>query len=258
MTVSMYKISVPIFVQFLTASASCSTKRPPIARPRRSSRRRCSMRGCFPTCFRWCARCARRPITPSTPPRGLPAPSRSHSPTPRQALPSSSERLDQGDRLRQRLQTGADRRQRGQGDQDHVPERRDARFHRTVTAARKFAAELLFPLHHGLRHPAPLRRRSRQARFHGDAGHPLAPARKSVASARTASQRGREHPLGGARGRTGAADAIAHRGDPRRNAADRRHHVHRGADHVVLDLDRPGQQRLRFGRRAAAGAALTG
>ena len=37
-------------------------------------------------------------------------------------------------------------------------------------AAQQFAAEFLFPLHHRLRHPAPMRGRPRQARLHGHAG----------------------------------------------------------------------------------------
>ena len=98
---------------------------------------------------------------------------------------------DQGDRLRQRFQACADRRQRGQGDQDHVSERRDARLHRAVAAVGKFAAEFLFPLHHGLRHPAPLRRRSRQARFHGDAGQSVTPAQTCSAGAHGVTARSR-------------------------------------------------------------------
>ena len=42
------------------------------------------------------------------------------------------------------------------------------------------------------------------------------------------------------------------------DTADRGHRVQRGADHVVLDLDRPGQQRLRCGAGSAAGVALAG
>ena len=40
-TISMYKISVPIFVQFLTSLSAVLDKAAAFARPRRSSRRCC-------------------------------------------------------------------------------------------------------------------------------------------------------------------------------------------------------------------------
>lgn len=59
MTISMYKTSVPIFVQFLTsmstvldkAAAHCEVKKIEPATP--------STCGFIPTCSRWCGSCAR-------------------------------------------------------------------------------------------------------------------------------------------------------------------------------------------------------
>ena len=45
-----------------------------------------------------------------------------------------------------------------------------AQVRRPGPAAQPHPAEFLFSLHHRLRHRAPLRRRARQARFHGHAG----------------------------------------------------------------------------------------
>src|SRR6267143_1106733 len=105
MTISMYKTSVPIFVQFLSSLSAVLDKAAAHAELRQYGSEHSGAQG----------------------------PHR------------------QDDRLPQGPQTRADRRYRGQGDQDHVSERGDARLHRAIAAADELAAQFLFPLHHRLR-----------------------------------------------------------------------------------------------------------
>src|ERR1700683_832124 len=70
MTVSMHKISVPIFVQFLASLSAALEKT--AAHCEAITVEPSALRGCFATCFRLFARCARRRTTPSTPRRASP------------------------------------------------------------------------------------------------------------------------------------------------------------------------------------------
>ena len=173
MTISMYKVSVPIFVQFLTGLSGCIDKAGRISRPSSSTQLSCSICGSFPTCIHYA-----RQVQQATTPCRCAAAARSPASrcrtcrTPRRASPSSRRRIAKTIDFCQGLQAGADRRHRGQG--DHAQARRQrAQVHRAGAAAQLHPAELLFPLHHRLRHPAPLRHRARQARLHEHASAAL-------------------------------------------------------------------------------------
>ena len=88
----------------------------------------------------------------------------------------------QDHRLSQEHQAGRDRRHRGQGHQHHLPQRPDAPVHRPEPAARQQPAEFLVSHHHRLRHRPAVRRRSRQARFYGDAAGAVMHKRAETAS----------------------------------------------------------------------------
>jgi len=170
MTISMYKASVPVFVQFLTSLSAVLDKAAAYAEAKKvepsvllNTRLAPDMfplvrqvRAATDHAINACARLA-----------GADMPSFSNTET---TIPELKDRIAKTHRFPQELQARADRRQRGQGDQDYVPERGDARVHRPVAAAHQLTAKLLFPLHHRLRPSAPLRDRARQARFHGHAG----------------------------------------------------------------------------------------
>ena len=64
MTISLYKSSVPIFVQFLTSLSGVLDKAAAYAEAKKVDPSCCSTRGSRPTCFRWCGRCGRRPTMP--------------------------------------------------------------------------------------------------------------------------------------------------------------------------------------------------
>src|SRR5216683_3112492 len=66
---------------------------------------------------------------------------------------------------------GADRWHGGQRNHVQIPQRRRAQIHRTSIVAELLPTELLFSSHDRLRHFAQLRRRSRQTRLYGHAGH---------------------------------------------------------------------------------------
>jgi hypothetical protein len=58
-------------------------------------------------------------------------------------------------------------------DKEIVVKFSSAQVQRADVPAKFLFAEFLFPRHHRLRYPAPLRHRARQARFHGNAGSTL-------------------------------------------------------------------------------------
>ena len=159
-TISMYKISVPIFVQFLTSLSAVLDKAAAFAEAEEDRAVGAAEH----------AACARHVSAGAAGAGGdRSRHQRLRQARRRRAADLSEHRGDhsraqgahrQDHRVHQGPQAGADRRHRGQGDQDHVPERRRARVHRAVAAAQQLAAEFLFPLHHRLRHPAPLRRSS--------------------------------------------------------------------------------------------------
>ncbi len=121
MTVSMYKISVPIFVQFLTSLAAVLDKAAAHCEAKKIEPAALLNTRLFPGYVSPAAPGARRNRScRQRNARGLPAPSRSRSPIPKRASRISRTHR-QGNRFRQRLQSRADRRQRGQGDQDHFP-----------------------------------------------------------------------------------------------------------------------------------------
>ena len=176
MTVSMYKISVPIFVQFLTALSVVLDKAAAHCEAKKIDPSALLDARLFPDMFPLV-----RQVRAATD-HAVNATARLAGAEPLAFPNTEASFAELGGRLAKAIdfvkgfKARRDRRQRRQADQDHISERSDARLHRAVAAVGKFAAEFLFPLHHGLRHPAPLRRRSRQARFHGNAGQAIAPA----------------------------------------------------------------------------------
>ena len=205
MSVSMFKISVPIFVQFLTAlstvlekaAAHCEAKK---IEPAALLDARLSP-DMFPLV---------RQVRAATD-HAVNAAARLAGAEPLKfdnneaSFTELRERIGKAVDFVKRFQGRSDRRHRGQGNQDHLSERRDPGLHRAVAPVGKFAAEFLFPLHHRLRHPAPLRRRSRQARFHGHACFTLEPCSGGSGCERLPAR---------TRRCVCVTTALAHRGDP--------------------------------------------
>src|SRR5215469_5629007 len=169
MTISMYKASVPVFVQFLTSLSAVLDKAAAYAEAKKVEPAVLLNTRLAPDMFplvRQVRAATDHAINPCGRLAGADMPRFSNTET---TIPDLKDRIAKTIDFLKKLKAGADRRQRGQGDRDHVPERGDARVHRPVAAPHQFAAEFLFPLHHRLRHPAPVRDRARQARFHGHA-----------------------------------------------------------------------------------------
>jgi hypothetical protein len=173
MTVSMYKISVPIFVQFLTALGVVLEKSAAHCEAKKIEPAALLNARLFPDMFplvRQVRAATDHAINATARLAGAEPPTFANTEA---SFAELRERITKAVDFVKGFGAAQDRRQRGQGDQDHVSKRRHARLHRSVAAARKFAAEFLFPLHHRLRHCAPMRRRTRQARFHGYARNAL-------------------------------------------------------------------------------------
>jgi len=154
MSISMYKTSVPIFVQFLTSLSAVLDKAAAYAEAKKVEPAVLLNMRLAPDMFplaRQVRAATDHAINACGRLAGAEMPSLGNSET---SIPELKNRIAKTI----------------EGDQDHLPERRDAGVHRPIAASYQFAAQLLLPLHHRLRHPAPLRHRARQARLHGDAG----------------------------------------------------------------------------------------
>jgi hypothetical protein len=64
MTISMYKASAPIFVQFLTSLSGVLDKAAAHAEAKKIDPAVLLNARLYPDMFRWCGRCERRPIMP--------------------------------------------------------------------------------------------------------------------------------------------------------------------------------------------------
>ena len=168
MTISMYKTSVPIFVQFLTSMSAVLDKAAAHCEAKKIEPATLLNMRLYPDMFPLMRQL--RAVT-----------DHAISGTARLAgaeliiFPNNEASFAEiKDRIAKTIDfvTGADRRHRGEGDRCQVLERR-AQVQRTGVPAKLLFAEFLFPRHHRLRHPAPLRDRARQARFHGNAGSTL-------------------------------------------------------------------------------------
>src|SRR5262249_3296106 len=170
MTISMYKASVPVFVQFLTSLSAVLDKAAAYAEAKKVEPAVLLNTRLAPDMFplvRQVRAATDHAINACGRLAGADMPSFSNTET---TIPELKDRIAKTiDFLKSSKPAQID------GSEDKAikitfPERRDARFHRPVAAAHQLAAEFLFPLHHRLRHPAPVRDRARQARFHGHAG----------------------------------------------------------------------------------------
>ena len=169
MPVSMYSVSIPVFMQHLNGLSGVLDKAAAWAAARKVNEADLLNMRLSPDMFN-----LTRQIRAATDHAA-----NARRPAVRQGAAQVRQRRDharaiqgphrQDHRISQERQAGRGRRHRGQGDQDHLPERPGPRVHRPEPAARQRAAELLFPRHHRLRHHPPVRRRGRQARLHGHA-----------------------------------------------------------------------------------------
>ena len=181
MTISMYKASVPIFVQFLTSLSAWLDKAAAHARSEENRSGRAFEHAPFSGCGT--AFPPARQVRASTDHaiNAVRTPRRRRAADFRQHVGSIVSRLGFEERVAKTIefhqgdQAGADRWQRGQGDHDEICERR-AQVLRAVAVAELLPAELLFSCHDRLRHPASEWRRARQAGLHGNAAPTLAAA----------------------------------------------------------------------------------
>ena len=189
MTISLYKTSVPIFVQFLTSLSAMLDKARPSPRqegrsfgaadhPARARHVSAGAAGAGRDRPRaQCLRTAGRGRTADALEQRNHAfrSSRIASPRPSTSSRASSRRRSTAPKTRRsRSSSRAARRE----------------FTGQSLLLEQFAAELLFPLHHRLRHPAPLRGRARQARFHGNAGVAVSRSIAAIDRAKSARESG--------------------------------------------------------------------
>jgi hypothetical protein len=173
MTISMYKASVPIFVQFLTSLSAWLDKAAAYAEAKKIDPAVLLNTRFFPDMFplaRQVRAATDHAINACGRLAGVELPTFANTEA---SIPELEERVAKDNRLHQGDQVGADRWQRGQGDHDEICERR-AQVLRAVAVAELLPAELLFSRHDCLRHPASERRRARQAGLHGNAAPALA------------------------------------------------------------------------------------
>ena len=160
MTVSMYKISVPIFVQFLTSLSAVLDKAAAYAEAKKVDPSVLLNTRLAPDMFPLL-----RQVRAATD-HAISAGGRFAGVDFADVLqqrgdhPGAEGSHRQDHRIPQEPQARRCRRHRGQGDQDHLPQSAPAASSRPVSSPQQFAAEFLFPLHHGLRHRSPLRHRA--------------------------------------------------------------------------------------------------
>ena len=93
MTISLYKTSVPIFVQFLTSLSAVLDKAAAFAEAKKVDPSVLLTSGSRPTCFRWRGRCGPRPTTRSMPADGWRASNCRRSRTTTTSIPELKERI---------------------------------------------------------------------------------------------------------------------------------------------------------------------
>jgi len=171
MTISMYKTSVPIFVQFLTSLSAVLDKAAAFAEAKKVEPSVLLNTRLAPDMFplvRQVRAATDHAVNAGARLAGIEPPSFSNTEA---TIPELKERIAKAvDFLKGLKPTQVD----GSEDKEikiTFPSGGGARVHRPVAAPQQFPAQLLFPLHDRLRHSAPLRHRARQARLHG---HPRA------------------------------------------------------------------------------------
>ena len=180
MTISMYKASVPIFVQFLMSLSAVLDKAAAYAEAKKVEPAVLLNTRLAPDMFplvRQVRAATDHAISACGRLAGADMPSFSDTET---TIPELKDRIAKTiDFLKGLKPAQID----GSEDKEikiKFPSGATARVHWSVAAAHRLAAQFLFPLHHRLRHPAPLRDRARQARFHGHAGLALRHVRLSL------------------------------------------------------------------------------
>ena len=172
MAISMYTISVPIFVQFLTALSGVLDKAVAHAEAKQLDQNFLLGMRLFPDMYPLSRQVQQATAHAMRACSALTGAAPLDMPNTETSIPELKARIAKTIDYRKKLQAGTDRRHRRQG--DHAQARRQrAQVHRAGLAAQLHPAELLFPLHDSLRHPASLRAGSHQARFHGNAGEPV-------------------------------------------------------------------------------------
>jgi hypothetical protein len=157
MTISMYKSSVPIFIQFLTSLSAVLDKAAAFAEAKKVEPSVLLNTRLAPDMFplvRQVRAATDHAINACGRLAGVDMPSFSNNEA---SIPELKDRIAKTMDFLKSVKPAQIRRHRGQGDQDHLSERGDARVHGAIAAAHQLAAEFLFPLHHRLRHPASLR-----------------------------------------------------------------------------------------------------
>jgi uncharacterized protein len=173
MTISMYKASVPVFVQFLTSLSVVLDKAATFAEAKKVEPSVLLNMRLAPDMFplvRQVRAATDHAINACGRLAGAPLPTFSNAET---TIPELKERITRTIDFLKSLKPG-----QIDGSEDKeikftTPAGAVREFTGQSLAAQQLAAAFLFPLYHCLRHPAPLRGRSRQARLHGNAGDAL-------------------------------------------------------------------------------------
>ena len=166
MTISMYQASVPVYVQYLNATARCSTRAPRSRNARKIDPAALLQARLYPDMHPLVKQVQ---IFTDQAMRGI---SRlaGTEPPPFPDTETTFSRTQGPHRKSHRacaeLHSRTDRWQRGPRHRDEDAARRSD-LQRPAISARLLAAELLLPRHHHLFDPAPCRRRARQDGFHG-------------------------------------------------------------------------------------------
>ena len=166
MSVSMYTVSIPVFIQHLNGLNTVLIKAASWAAARKMNETDLLNMGLSPDMFNLA-----RQVRAATD-HAMNAAARLSGKEPLKfandetTIPQLIDHC-QGHRLPQEHQADGDRRHRDQGHQHHLPDRADTPIHRPGPFAWQQPAQFLFPHHDGLRHPSAVRGGDRKTRFHG-------------------------------------------------------------------------------------------
>ena len=172
MTISMYKVSVPIFVQFLTGQSNCIDKTVAHIEAKQLDPNFLFNMRFYPDMYPYSRQVQQATTHAMRCCSALAGAEMPNMPNTEADFAALKARVDKVIDYVKGFKPEPDRRHRGQGHHAQARQQR-AQIHRAGAAAQFHPAELLFPLHDRLRPAAPLRRRARQARFHEPAGQSL-------------------------------------------------------------------------------------